>query len=155
VSAHEVHFILDPRFGGDLWELSRGAHVWICNSPENDPRIDAVWAPETEEYSELMGVTSFALGGDVAQTFYSFLGTIEDHHGEHAAAEPWSAIHVLGLRPRTSRWSASWNRRPPSRSRSSRAQAASPSAARLESPLLGRWHQAQGANTMRTPFDRL
>ena len=30
-------------------------------------------------------------------SFYSYLGTIDDHHDELSAETPWSAIHVIGL----------------------------------------------------------
>lgn len=33
---HEVYFILDTNFDGDLWALSRKAHVWILQSSRND-----------------------------------------------------------------------------------------------------------------------
>lgn len=36
VPEREVHFILDPNDDGDLWALSRQAHVLTCSSPGND-----------------------------------------------------------------------------------------------------------------------
>ena len=93
----EVHFILDPDYRGDLWSLSRRAHVWICSSPANDAQYQRVCDQETEEYSELQGVSSFELGSDVVATFYGFLGTIDEHHDGDATTPPWSRIHVVGL----------------------------------------------------------
>ena len=98
--AHEVHFILDPTYSGDLWSLSRRAHVWICNSPENDGQIKQVGDAESEGYSPLRGVSSFRMGDDVLATFYNFLGTIDEHHDEYWAPTPWSTIHVVGLSPK-------------------------------------------------------
>jgi len=34
--SHEVFFILDDSFSGDLWSLSRSAHVWLIKSTQNE-----------------------------------------------------------------------------------------------------------------------
>jgi hypothetical protein len=94
---HQVHFILDAAFGGDLWSLSRRAHVWICHSPQNDMHIRDVSARETESYSQLCGVRSFELGADPRATFYAFLGTLYSHHDGDLEHGPWDAIQVSGI----------------------------------------------------------
>ena len=43
---HEVFFVLDVAFAGDLWALSRHAHVWIIKSPHNETAARAVWDRE-------------------------------------------------------------------------------------------------------------
>src|SRR5687767_6612446 len=98
VDDYEDYFILEPAFAGDLWDLSRTAHVWICDTPSNSGRIQAVWDAGTEGYSARSGVTSFDLGADGLETFYSYLGTLDTHHDEYSDELPWSAIHVLGVR---------------------------------------------------------
>lgn len=39
---HNVFFILERKFGGDLWSLSRAGHVWLIRSAENDIAAKAV-----------------------------------------------------------------------------------------------------------------
>jgi hypothetical protein len=95
--SHEVFFILDACFPGDLWSLSRRGHVWLIGSPQNKDAAQAVWDRETGDYSPLQGVTTFDGSKDTAETFYSFLGTIDEHHGEYSAPQPWDTIHVLGI----------------------------------------------------------
>jgi hypothetical protein len=95
--SHNVFLILDTSFAGDLWSVSREAHIWLIKSIQNDVAARAVWDRETEDYSPLRGVTTFDGYADRIETFYSFLGTIDAHHDEYAASEPWDAIHVLGV----------------------------------------------------------
>jgi hypothetical protein len=97
--SHEVYFILDETFDADLWALSRNAHVWLVKSPHNDAAARAVWEKEAGLYSPLFGVTTFDGFTDLVGGFYDLLGTIDQHHDEHSAPEPWSTIHVVGLLP--------------------------------------------------------
>ena len=94
---HEVFLILVPRFDGDLWTLSRTAHVWIVNSAENEVAARAVRERETEGYSPLHGVTVFNDADEVNDAFYSAISMIESHHSVYAAPRPWDTIHVVGL----------------------------------------------------------
>ncbi len=98
MNTDDVFFILDPKYRGNLWDLSRKGHVWICKSPCNDLATREVWDRETEEYSPLRGVSSFESAEDAVRAFYAFLGTIDEHHDEYAAASPWDTIHVMGLK---------------------------------------------------------
>ncbi len=95
--SHAVFFVLDAGFPGDLWKLSRRGHVWLLRSPENEALARAVWDRETEGYSRERGVTTFDGSGDSIDDFYSFLGTIDEHHGEYSAPKPWDVIHVMGV----------------------------------------------------------
>jgi hypothetical protein len=94
---HEVYLILDPHFDGDLWSLSRAAHVWIVESAENDVASRAVRARETEGYSPLHGVTTFNACEAVLPHFYDSLSVIDCHHNQSAAPRPWDTIHVVGV----------------------------------------------------------
>ena len=94
---HEVSFIFDVEFSGDLWALSRGAHVWLIKSEHNDRITGSVWDRETEPYSPMHGVSTFGDASDPTSSFYSFLGTIDQHHDEFSAPRPWDVIHVIGL----------------------------------------------------------
>lgn len=94
---HQVFFILRD-FDGDLWSLSRGAHVWLAHSPVNDAAARCVWDREVGGHSPLSGVTTFDSSGDCLADFYQFLETIAVHHNEHSAPTAWRAINVRGVR---------------------------------------------------------
>lgn len=95
--SHEVFFVLDACFQGDLWKLSRRGHVWLLKSSGNEAVTRAVWDRETEDYSLERGVTTFDGSCDPIADFYGFLGTIDEHHGENSAPKPWDVIHVMGV----------------------------------------------------------
>ena len=95
--SHEVYFVLDRAFARDLWSLSRNSHVWLIQSPPNDAAARRVWDRETDGHSLLHGVTTFVGANDTSDSFYAFLGTIDEHHGEHSATDPWDTIHVIGF----------------------------------------------------------
>jgi hypothetical protein len=92
-----VYFILDRGFAGDLWSLSRDSHVWLIKSTCNEVAARLVWAREPDGHSPLRGVTTFDGGEDTSDSFYRFLGTMDEHHGEYSAPEPWDTIHVIGF----------------------------------------------------------
>lgn len=91
--AHDVFLILDPDFSTDLWSLSRGSHVWLIQSPHNDLAVQAVWERETGGYTLLRGVTRFKGSGELTESFYDTLNTIDQHH----VAPAWDAIRVIGI----------------------------------------------------------
>lgn len=92
-----VYFIMDKKFIGDIWSLSRDRHIWICNSESNTPKIKAVWEKD-KDYSQLKGVTSFDLSDNPLDCYYKFLGTINEHHsGDYPDIEPWDHIAVWGI----------------------------------------------------------
>lgn len=95
--SHDVFAILDPRFRGDLWRLSRTGHVWLFKSPGNEALARTVWNRETEGYSPEFGVTTFDGPEDASEGLYGSLGMIEVHHGEYATPDPWGVIHVMGV----------------------------------------------------------
>ena len=101
--SHEVYLVLDPQFADDLWRLSRAAHVWIIRTAENEAAAKAVWDRETEGHSPLRGVAIFDGSGEAYDDFYMILPTIEEHHAEYSAPEPWNATHVIGLSGRNIR----------------------------------------------------
>jgi hypothetical protein len=88
---HEVYFILDSGFVGDLWSLSRRAHVWVLKSAHNESAARAIWDRDEPGYSRWHGVTTFDGSESPIDTFYAFLGTVAEHH------EGWDTIHVIGL----------------------------------------------------------
>lgn len=97
MSTHEVIVVLDPNFAGDLWALSRTAHVWIIGSELNEEAARQVWNRERDPRWPTQGVTTFVGAACEADTLYSMLATIDEHHGDHSAELPWQVIHVRGL----------------------------------------------------------
>ncbi|MFN7966177.1 MAG: hypothetical protein U0V87_10870 [Acidobacteriota bacterium] len=95
--SHEVFFILDACFQGDLCKLSRRGHVWLLKSSANEVLARSVWSRETEDHSPERGVTTFDGSEDSLEDFYRFLGKIDLHHGEYSAPKPWDVIHVSGV----------------------------------------------------------
>lgn len=94
--SHEVYFILDETFDADLWAPSRKTDVRVIKSPHNEAAARAVWEKESDAYSPLSGIATFDGSADVIRSFYDLLGTIDQHHGNYSAQEPWSTIHVVG-----------------------------------------------------------
>jgi len=97
MTRHEVFLILEPHFDGDLWDLSRVAHVWIVGSAQNTAAAREVWDRKPNHEWPMQGVTTFSHHGDATTALYSILGTVDEHHGQHSAAVPWQAIHVRGV----------------------------------------------------------
>ncbi len=86
-----VCFVLDPKFQGDLWALSRSAHVWLIESEQNRAAAESVWSRETESPSSSRGVTTFKGAPLALYSFFGMLAAIDLHHPD------WSAIRVIGL----------------------------------------------------------
>lgn len=86
----KVAVVLDPHFGNRLIELAQRIHVWICESPDNQPAMQAVWAiPGLYETDR--GTTSFSRCEDPETVFLSNLDTIDLHHS------CWRIMEVYGL----------------------------------------------------------
>ncbi|MBC8329844.1 MAG: hypothetical protein H8E31_13975 [Planctomycetes bacterium] len=94
---HQVAIVLDRCFGGDLWTLSREVHVWIVRSDHNEGVARAVWNRETEEFPVKQRVTVFDGAREPGSALFSILGTVDLHHNEYSAPEPWDSILVVGL----------------------------------------------------------
>ncbi|MEZ5979602.1 MAG: hypothetical protein R3F34_15495 [Planctomycetota bacterium] len=93
----DVVVVLDPDFAGDLRGLSRGAHVWIVGSEANERAVRSVRERGADPNDARTGVTTFRGGGARDELLCEILGTIDEHHGIHAADPPWSAMRVVGL----------------------------------------------------------
>jgi hypothetical protein len=92
-----VFVVVDGEFGSRLSELVQGGPVWIIDSPANRTAAQKIWT-EHPEYSELDGVTVFrpVEGYSREDALIYELGTIDLHHGAHAANPPYTVIEVLG-----------------------------------------------------------
>ena len=97
MSGHEVVLYLGE-FDGDLWALSRMHHVWLGQSAHNEALAKEVWSRDTAAATPCSGVTTFEASRDAVADLYRWLSVIDEHHDEHAGSEPWSRIHVRGLR---------------------------------------------------------
>jgi hypothetical protein len=93
----QIPYLILCDYSESLCDLSADHHVWICNSQNNDQQIQKVWAKKSE-YSQGFGVTSFVISRDILDTFYEFLGTVDEHHsGDGIEYEQWHTINVLGI----------------------------------------------------------
>ncbi|MDH7447589.1 hypothetical protein [Aquimarina sp. 2201CG14-23] len=94
----EIYFVLDKNWEKDLYSLSQKHPIWICNSNANDIRIRDVWKKENGQYNPNRGVTSFEIKDTTENTFYDFLGIIDDHHQKgYSNIEEWNKISVFGI----------------------------------------------------------
>jgi len=86
----KIAVVLDPHFGNRLIELAQRLHVWVCDSLDNQPAVQAVWAiPGLYETDR--GATTFSRCEDPETVFLSNLDTIDEHH------PCWRVIEVYGL----------------------------------------------------------
>ncbi|MFD2562899.1 hypothetical protein [Aquimarina rubra] len=94
----EVYFILDKNWEKDLFSLSRKHPIWICNSKSNDVQINKSWKKNHSSFNPNKSVTSFEMNDTIENTFYNFLGIIDDHHKEgYSNILEWNKILVFGV----------------------------------------------------------
>lgn len=85
-----IAVVLDPYFGSRLISLAQRLHVWACDSPENTPAVQAVWAmPGLSETGR--GATRFGKCQDPEAVLLSNLDTIDLHHPH------WLVMEIYGL----------------------------------------------------------
>ena len=91
-----VRVIVDPNFGERLASLSSNSPAWIVESPPNTAVAQRL-RRERPEYD----VTTFRAGrdGGAESDLLGMLGTIDEHHGEHAAGPTYSFLEVIGCLP--------------------------------------------------------
>ncbi|MCP5021090.1 MAG: hypothetical protein GY930_04865 [bacterium] len=92
-----VYIIAEACFAGDLSALSREAHVWVWLTAHNRALYDATVARDVREYSPHYGLSGYEEKGDALESLYHYLGTIDEHHGEHASDRPWEEIRIIGF----------------------------------------------------------
>jgi hypothetical protein len=94
---HRVAIVVDPTFGERLTELSRTAHVWACDTPENRRIARRLWAGRKVKDLE-SGITlfKFAPHDSADEVCRGILETVELHHGEWSHTPPWSEVEVHG-----------------------------------------------------------
>lgn len=96
---YRVAIVVDREFGSRVAELAKRVHVWLCDSPLNRPAAEALWhAPGGDAYDLETGVTLFDCPPDqpVEDALVHIVGTVDQHHGQHAHDPPWSVIEVIG-----------------------------------------------------------
>jgi hypothetical protein len=96
-----VALIVDPDFGARILEVAaRSRHTWVVATPVNTAATEQFWAasPKAPELNAGGGVTTFfQSGADRESWCISILGTLDDHHNEHACKLGYSVIEVYGI----------------------------------------------------------
>jgi hypothetical protein len=80
-----IHVVVDPDFRGDLVALARVHPVWIVDSEQNHPIIDAVWKVGANlglfEVSRCGGAINPA---NKVASLLEILGVLDDHHASYS-----------------------------------------------------------------------
>lgn len=94
---YRVGLVLDRSFKGNLSELSKRIHLWVCDTPDNRIAIKAVWN-NSKEYSTEFGVTSFRVeeSDDIHDMAERVINQIWEHHGEPSREVPMNVLEVYG-----------------------------------------------------------
>ncbi len=77
---NKIEVIVDPDFGGDLLSLARDRVVWIIDSQQNRPRIDAAWS--VGDRLDLCEVNRVPERPplDRCELLLEIMGLLDDHH---------------------------------------------------------------------------
>ena len=82
---NRVEVIVAPDFAGDLIALASSRPVWIVDTPQNRPCVDAVWAIGAD--LNLCEVTRHRHGERAAdnriEDLLEIIGCLDDHHPHH------------------------------------------------------------------------
>ena len=93
---NRVEVIVEPDFQGDLAVLAAERLVWIVDTPQNGPRIDAVWAIGAElnlcEVNRYRFVYDYRAADDRVENLLDIIGCLDDHHPHHDIV-----VHGIGL----------------------------------------------------------
>ena len=78
-----IEVIVDPDFGGDIIALASLRPVWIVDTAENRPRIDASW--RAGQQTELFEVSRCRVEepADREGSMLEILGALDDHYGRY------------------------------------------------------------------------
>ena len=96
MAEHRV-FLIFGDVHGDLWSLSNRQHVWLMRSPINQSEAQRVWQRAADAALPHPGVTLFDSDAPSTTEVLRMLVTVDQHHGDDSAAEPWTVIHVRGV----------------------------------------------------------
>ena|SRR5579883_2351236 len=88
----KVEVIVDPSFRGDLIALATRRPVWIVDTPDNKPLIDATWSVGKD--ASLCEVSRYPVrdASDRKGNLLMMLGDLDDHQGTYD-------LVVHGLQP--------------------------------------------------------
>jgi hypothetical protein len=79
----QVEVIVEPEFKGDLLALATKRRVWIVETPQNRPQIDASW--RVGEHLNLFEVSRCGVENpnDREGNLLTILGALDDHKGAY------------------------------------------------------------------------
>jgi hypothetical protein len=93
---YSVSIVLDRSYGPRLRELLKVGPVWAVDSPANRECARQLWS-EHPTPDHLDGITIFkAEDRSPEEMLMDQMGTIDEHHGIHSAAPPYTAVRVIG-----------------------------------------------------------
>ena len=94
-----VRIVVDRAFGERLASLPLENPVWIVDSDFNQPFVQLLRSERSEDY--LHGITTFSGNPEEnpAGDLLNMLGTIDEHHNQHASNPPYSLLEVIGCQP--------------------------------------------------------
>jgi hypothetical protein len=82
---NRIEVIVEPDFQGDLIALASSRPVWIVDTPQNGPRIAAVWASGAD--LNLCEVSKYGykdrVAGNRVEDLLEIIGCLDDHHPHH------------------------------------------------------------------------
>ena len=82
---HRIEVIVSPDFRGDLAALAVSRPVWIVDTPQNRPAIDAVWAIGADR--NLCEVSRYRDSGQAGDNrlkdLLEIIGCLDDHYVHH------------------------------------------------------------------------
>jgi len=93
-----VAIVLDHDFGDRLGPLSERYPVWAVGSATNRQVAGEIWRTRPS-----VSLTTFQYSPEdpVTRTLAEILPTVDEHHGQYSAPEPWTHLIVLGARANT------------------------------------------------------
>ena len=94
---YEVAVVIGASFE-ELERLSCRMPVWAPDLPQYRVVAEEAWA-SSQQGGERREITLYKVypEEDSEETFLSWLGTIDEHHGKYSHNPPWSALEVHGV----------------------------------------------------------
>ncbi|MCU0913421.1 MAG: hypothetical protein MUC88_02525 [Planctomycetes bacterium] len=93
---YRVHIVVDPHYEDRIRNLPGGEPVWIVDSTDNRPVIQAIWQ-ERKNLDQYTGITSFNYGpgGQPESSLISILPVIDLHYYYHDP--PYTVLSIIGV----------------------------------------------------------
>jgi hypothetical protein len=93
----KVAIVVEPDFRDDLLAMAEKHPVWIVETPENWPRIEAAW--KLGEPMDLCYINKYLVDDptDRKQNLTDILDLVDLHHGKYAQGGGYDGLIVCGL----------------------------------------------------------